>query len=118
MALSWVFEDREDHLVVRLEGEWILPSLFRMLDETAERCREFGHLRVLCDFRNVHGTLAEMTKYLIGARVAEVLKTIKVASLVAPDAHVTGFAPEVAARRGGRLFTTKSLEDARQWLFE
>jgi len=118
MALSWVFEDREDHLVVCLEGEWLLPSLFRMLDETAERCREFGHVRVLCDFRNVRGTLAEMNKYLLGTHVAEALKTIKLAAVVAPDAHVTGFAGNVAARRGGRLLTTKSLEEARQWLLE
>ena len=117
MPLSWVFEDREDHLVVHLEGEWLLPSLFRMLDEIAERCREVGHVRVLCDFRNVRGTLAEMTRYLIGVRVAEVLKTIKLASLVAPDAHVTGFAMRVAERRGGHLLTTKSLEEAHQWLF-
>jgi hypothetical protein len=118
MALRWVFEDREDHLVVHLEGEWLLPSLFLMFDEIAERCREVGHVRVLCDCRNVRGTLAETTKYLVGVRVAEALKTIKLAAVVAPDAHVTGFAGNVAARRGGRLFTTKSLEEARQWLLE
>ena len=118
MALNWVFEDKEDHLVVRLEGEWLLPSLLEMLDEVAERCHEAGHTRVLCDCRNIHGPLAETSKYLIGTRVAEVLKTIKLAVVTAPDAHVTGFAGSVAARRGGHLFTTKSLEDARQWLFE
>ena len=117
MALSWVFEDREDHLVVHLEGEWLLPSLFRMLDEADERCRDVGHVRILCDCRDVHGTLAETTKYLVGARIAEVLRTIKLVAVVAPDAHVTGFAGEVAARRGGRLLTTKSLEEAHQWLF-
>ena len=118
MALYWVFEERKDHLVVNLEGEWLLPSLFRMFDEVAERCREAGYARVLCDCRNVRGTLAETSKYLIGTRVAEALKAIKVAAVVAPDAHVTGFAGNVAARRGGRLLTTKSLEEARQWLFE
>jgi hypothetical protein len=112
-----VFEDREDHLVVYLEGEWLLPSLLRMFDEIAERCREVGHERILCDCRNVRGPLAEMSKYLIGARVAEVLKTKKLAAVVAPDAHVTGFAGNVAARRSGRLLTTKSLEAAREWLF-
>ena len=118
MALDWVFEDREDHLVVRLEGEWLLPSLFRMFDEIAERCREAGYVRVLCDCRNVSGMLAETSKYLIGTRVAEALESIKLAAVVAPDAYVTGFAGDVAARRGGRLFTTKSLEEARRWLLE
>lgn len=118
MALTWVIEDRKDHLLVQLEGEWLLPSLFRMFDEVAGRCREGGHVRVLFDCRNVHGTLAEVSKYLMGTRVAEVLKGIKAAAVAAPDAHVTGFAGSVAARRGGRLFTTKSLEEARQWLFE
>ena len=117
MALSWVFEDREDHLVVRFDGEWLLPSMFRMLDEAAERCREVGYVRILCDFRNVRGTMAEMSKYLVGTRVAEVLKTIKLAAVVAPDAVVTGFAGNVAARRGGRLFATKSIDEALQWLF-
>jgi hypothetical protein len=75
-------------------------------------------VRILCDCRNVRGTLAEMSRYLLGARVAEVLKTIKIAALVAPDALVTGFAARVATRRGGRMLTTKSLEEAHQWLFE
>src|SRR5207302_10105028 len=70
----------------RRSSDLLLPSLFQMLDEIAERCREVGHVRVLCDFRNVRGTLAEMTRYLIGVRVAEVLKTIKLAAVVAPDA--------------------------------
>ena len=118
MALQWVLEDRQDYLLAQLDGEWLLPSLFRMLDEIAERCRENGYVRVLCDCRNVHGPLAEVSKYLLGTRVAEVLPTIKVAAVVAPDAVVTGFAGDVAARRGARLFTTKSLDDARQWLFE
>ena len=118
MALSWVFEEREDHLVVTLEGEWLLPSLFRMFDEIAARCREGGYERVLCDCRKVHGPLAETSKYLIGTRIAERLRAIRLAAVVAPDAHVTGFAGSVAARRGGRLFTTRSLEEARQWLFE
>ena len=35
----------------------------------------------------------------------------------AADAVMTGFTANVAARRGGRLFSTKSIEEARQWLF-
>jgi hypothetical protein len=31
---------------------------------------------------------------------------------------ITGFTERVAASRGGRLFVTKSLDEARQWLFE
>lgn len=118
MALHWVLEDRSDYLLVELEGEWLLPALFQMFDEIAGRCREAGYVRALCDCRNVHGPLAEVSKYLLGTRIAEVLQAIKVAAVVAPDAVVTGFAGDVAARRGARLFVTKSLDDARQWLFE
>lgn len=118
MALHWVFEDRQDHLLVHLEGEWLLPALFQMFDEIAERCRDAGYTRALCDCRNVHGPLAEVSKFLLGTRMAEVLPAIKVAAVVEPDAHVTGFAGDVAARRGARLFTTKSIDDALQWLLE
>jgi hypothetical protein len=118
MSFTWTLEDQPDHLVVRVEGQWQIQSLFQMLDEIAARCREAGYARVLCDLREVRGPLAELSKYLAGARVAEVLKTVKIAALAGPQTMVTGFAAKVAASRGGRLFTTKSEDEARQWLFE
>lgn len=117
MALSWTLDDQADHLLVRVEGSWQLRPIFDLLDEIAGRCRDRGHARVLCDVREVQGPLSEITKYLAGTRIAEGMKTVRFAVLAAPDSIVTGFAGSVAARRGGKLFTTKSEAEARQWLF-
>jgi hypothetical protein len=116
--LSWTFEHQANLLVVHVEGEWHVEELLAMLDEAAERCRDAGYERVLADFRRVRGTVAELSKYLIGTRIAEVLKTIKLAAVGAPSAVITGFTERIAANRGGRLFVTKSIDEARQWLFE
>ena len=117
MSLTWTLEDRADHLLVRARGSWQLQGIFRMLDEMAARCRGAGYGRILLDARDVNGPLAEITRFAAGARVAEVLKTIKVALLAHPDALITGLGSRVAASRGGQLFVTKSEDEARQWLF-
>ena len=118
MSFTWTLEDQPDYLLVRAEGQWQLQGVFRLLDEAARRCRDAGYGRVLIDVRNVTGPLAEISRYAAGARVAEVLRGIRVAVLAHPDTVITGFGVRVAASRGGRLFATKSEDEARQWLFE
>ena len=116
MPLTWTIEDQPDHLVVRGDGDWHLQRIFQILDAVAARCRETGYARVLFDARNVHGPLSEISRYAAAARVAEVLKSVKLAVLAAPDAVITGLGVQVAASRGGKLFVTKSEDEARQWL--
>lgn len=117
MSLTWMLEDQPDHLLVRASGAWQVQGIFRLLDEIAARCRDAGYGRVLLDARDVHEPLAEMTRYAAGARVAEVLKNIKLAVLASPEVLITGLGVRVAASRGGQLFITKSEDEARQWLF-
>ena len=118
MPLTWTLHDQPDHLLVRLEGQWQLQSLLRMIDEMSRRCQERGYMRVLCDLREVRGPLSESDRYLAGSRIAEVMKSTKVAAIAAADTVVTGFGMKVAERRGGRLFVTKNVDEALQWLFE
>ena len=73
--------------------------------------------RVLLDARAVRGPLSELDRYLAGARIASVLQATRVAVLAAPDAVITRFGANVAARRGGQVFPTKDIDEARQWLF-
>jgi hypothetical protein len=117
MPLTWTLEDQPDHLLVHLDGQWQLQSLLKMIDEAGRRCHERGYSRLLCDLRAVRGPLSETDRYLAGTRIAEVLKAVKVAAVVAADAVITGFAGKVAERRGGRLFVTKDIDEALQWLF-
>lgn len=118
MPLSWDFDEDSDCLVAKVRGEWHIQSGLQLIDEMARQCRERGSTRILCDLREVRGPLGEADRYLAGTRVAAALKTLKLAVVAAPDAVVTNFAVNVAERRGGRMFTTKSLEEARRWLFE
>lgn len=117
MALSWEFVDEPDLLFVRVEGEWLIRSTLELIESMGQRCQKGRYGRVLCDMRGVRGPMGELDRYLSGAHVASVLKSIKLA-LVAPlDAVITGFGANVAARRGGHLYSTKDIEEARQWLF-
>ena len=117
MALSWQFDDRPDHLLVVVEGQWHIQSLLRMIDETGVRCRHRSYQRAVIDMREVVGLASEGDRYLAGVRVASALGSTKVAAILRHDAFMTSFAARVAARRGGRLFVTKDPEEARQWLF-
>jgi hypothetical protein len=117
VALSWVFVDESDHLLVRVEGEWQVQSMLKLIDAMGGRCRDRGYSRVLVDARAVRGPLSEPDRYLAGARIASELKSTRVAVLAAPNATITGFGANVAARRGGQLYPTKDIDEARQWLF-
>ena len=117
MPLSWELVDEPDYLLARVEGEWQAQSLLKLIDAIGERCRYHGFSRVLLDARAVRGPLSETDRYLAGTRIASVLTSTRVAVLAAPDALITGFGANVAARRGGRVFPTKDIDEARQWLF-
>ncbi|MEK6373864.1 MAG: hypothetical protein AABO58_14355 [Acidobacteriota bacterium] len=88
-----------------------------MIDDIGWRCRDRGFARVLLDARGVRGPLGEPDRYLGGTRIASVLKAIKLAVLAPAEGLITGFAVKVAASRGGHLFATKDIDEARQWLF-
>ena len=118
MPLTWTFEDQPDHLLVRVDGQWQGQTILSMIDEAGRRCQDRGYTRILFDCRAVRGPLSESDRYLAGTRVAEVLKSAKVAVLAAPDTLITGFGQKVAERRGGRLFATKNIDEALQWLFD
>jgi len=117
MPLSWELVDEPDHLLVRIEGDWQVQSMLKMIEAVGKRCRDRGFARVLLDARAVRGPLSETDRYLAGTRIASVLQSIRVAVLAAPDALITGFGANVAARRGGQLYPTKDIDEARQWLF-
>ena len=117
MPLSWELVDEPDHLLARVEGEWQAQSLLKLIDAIGKRCHHHGFTRVLLDVRAVRGPLSELDRYLAGTRIASVLQTTRVAVLAAPDAVITRFGANVAARRGGYLFPTKDIDEARQWLF-
>lgn len=88
-----------------------------MIEAIGRWCRERGYNRVLCDAREVTGPLSELDRYLSGTRVASVLQSIRFAVLAAPEALITRFGANVAARRGGHLYPTKDIDEARHWLF-
>jgi hypothetical protein len=118
MALHWDFEDQPDHLFVRVDGQWQIQSVLKLIDAIAGRCRDGGHVRVLADCREMRGPVGELDRYLSGTHVASALGPIKLAVVVSADAVITRFGMNVAERRGGRLLSTKSFDEARQWLFD
>ncbi len=117
MPLSWEFHDEKGHLRVHVDGEWQLQSVLKLIEEIGQECRARGYDRVFGDMSTVRGPVAELDRYLSGARVASILGATRLAVVIAPDAILTGFAANLAARRGGRLFATKDADEAAQWLF-
>ncbi|HYM62953.1 MAG TPA: hypothetical protein VEZ11_18850 [Thermoanaerobaculia bacterium] len=117
MPLTWEIEDTPDHLLARVEGSWQIRTLLQLIDEMGRRARLGGHSRIFCDCREVTGMLGEIDRYLAGSHGAYTLGATKLVALVHPDSVVNEFAMKAAARRGGRLFTTKDPEVAREWLF-
>src|SRR5437773_8841848 len=99
MTWHWQIEEQPDHLLVRVEGEWQMQRLLKMLDEVSMVCRQLGYLSVLIDCREVRGHLSEPDRYLAGIRMAEKFGKIRLAALLGRDAAMTKFAERVAVAR-------------------
>ena len=116
MTWHWQIEEQPDHLLVRVEGEWQMQRLLKMLDEVSVVCRQLGYLSVLIDCREVRGHLSEADRYLSGTRMAEKFGKIRLAALLSKDAAMTKFAERVAVARGAAVLVTKDPDEAQRWL--
>ena len=114
--MQWTIEDAPDHLLVTIEGDWILSSVLTMLDEVGRECRGRGYQRVLLDCRGVGGLVTEGDKFVAGSRLAERFGSTRVAGLFSPAVRITGFGGKVAAKRGGKFFATADMNDALRYL--
>src|SRR5262249_24640672 len=116
MPMQWSIEDAPDHLLVKVEGDWLLTLALKMLDEVGKACRTRGYNRVLIDCRAQGGLINEMDKFVAGSRIAQRFGATRVAAVFSPGLRITGFARKVAARRGGNLFVTIDMDEAQRYL--
>jgi len=114
--VQWTIEEAPDQLLVRIEGVWVLPLALKMFDEVERVCRERGYARILLDCREAEGLIAEDDKFLAGSRVAQRFGSARIAAVFSPGTRITGFAGNVAARRGGELFVTDDMAEAQRYL--
>ena len=114
--MQWTFEDAPDHLLITVEGDFLLQPVLRLLDEIRQECRSRGYDRVLVDCRTMGGLVSEGDKFVFGSRLAERLGAVRVAAVFSPGVTITGFAMRVAARRGGKFFGTTEMNDALRYL--
>lgn len=116
MPMRWNIEDASDHLLIRAEGEWHSQSILKIIDDAARASKESGQTRILFDCRQVYGHLAENDRYLLGVRVADRLRHVRVAVLVNENTFVNRRGINAAQRRGAEMFATTDMEEALQWL--
>ena len=114
--MHWTIEDAPDPLFVRVEGEFVLSSALKMFDEVERVCRARGSERILIDWRAASGLIAEDDKFLGGTRIAERFGSARIAMVFSAGLRITGFAGNVAARRGGNLFVTDDIAEAESYL--
>ena len=114
--MQWTIDEAPEQLQVRVEGEFILSSALKMFDEVERVCRARGCDRVLLDLREASGLIAEDEKFLSASRVAQRFGSARVAAVFSSGPRITGFAGNVAARRGGNLFVTDDINEAQSFL--
>ena len=114
--MHWIIDDVPGHLLVTVEGEWLVRQALQMFDEVERICRARGCERGLLDFRASTGLVSESEKFLAGSDVAHRFEAARVAAVFSPGARITGFAENVAARRGGSLLVTDDMTEAERYL--
>jgi len=114
--VQWTIEEEPDYLRVAVEGEFVLSAALKMFDEAERVSRAGGYERILIDCRAAAGLIAEDEKFLAGTRVAQRFGSARVAAVFSPGPRITGFAGNVAARRGGNLFVTDDVKEAESFL--
>ena len=114
--MQWNIEEAPDHLLVTVEGEWLLAPILKMLDEVARESGTRGYDSVLFDCRAVAGLAAEADKFVIGSRVAARFGKTRVAAVFNTSLRLTQFAARVAENRGGNICVTHEMDEALRYL--
>ena len=114
--MQWTIEEAPDRLIVIVDGEFVLSTALKMVDEVERVGRARGYDRILIDCRTAAGLIAEDDKFLTGTRIAQRFGSARVAVVFSPGPRITGFAGNVAARRGGSLLVTDDINEALRYL--
>lgn len=119
MRLEYRFTEANGYLLADVTGEWELQAARGLIDSIAAECRGRNHDRVLADCLHVEvsGFVLDFERFVLGQRVAEKLRHIRMATLF-PAEQITKFAESVANQAGATLLVTSNRDEALRWLLE
>ena len=116
MSLSFQVEHRENHSVVRIDGDPSLGQFLSFLQLMGVETAAFPHRRVLFDLRGVRTLTSFTDHYAVGEEAARQLGHLqRIASLVPPD-RVTRASEKTAQQAGANLRVFTDEGEALAWL--
>ncbi len=117
MAEPWYIEDMGDFLLVKVTGTYSgVPFADTAIAAITDQCRALQRWRVLIDLRDMHGSVPNIDRFLLGKHAANAWgRRIKVAVITHPE-RMTRFFENVAVNQGGNVRTFTDRNEAQAWL--
>ena len=117
MSLEIISTINDDHLKIKLVGDYDFLELMRLIEKVETMAKHADRDLVLIDAREMNGRMTESEKFFAGAKIAEVYGSrIKLAGIMKAG-EVTKLGEMAAVNRGARLLITESETEAIDWLF-
>lgn len=120
MALHVEYQNKDEHLEVQVEGEWILEDIENLIDEIKQRAIKGSFEKILIDARELKAPTqnAYMTRFYTGQQISKVLRPPMRVAAVSKSEIMAG-ETEMAARNRGAIFVVfTDVQDAINWLLQ
>lgn len=117
MKSQYVFEKKENYLLLVLSGEYDKEDFMLYPKIVAEACEKENVARVLVNCLSLKGTdVPTMDRFFVAEHIAGLLGSKVKLAVVWPKEHINKFAETVALNRGSLIKVVDSVETAQQWL--
>ena len=111
MNFTLSFEEADNYLVARAEGEWTSSTLRQAIRDTANMANERGFTRVLADTRDLAAPKTEFSRFLAGEDASKYFGPFIKVAVVYPM-------ETVAVNRSANVAVFSDIDEALSWLIQ
>ena len=119
MELGLSIEERDNYLLIQVEGEWTRDSIKLGMEDVAREAKERGYTHILLDIRKLSTPKKSFYRFLAGEYAAEVWSDpVKLRVAVFRNEVIDKFGENAAKNRGADLIVVSDIDEALAWLLE
>ncbi|MBT8281783.1 MAG: hypothetical protein KJO16_09405 [Muriicola sp.] len=117
MVSSYSVENKEDHLVIIVEGNYDYWEFLEYPHQILKTCKEYECDKVLVDLSSVKSEeIALIELFFLGEKIAKVLGKRVMLALIWKRESLSDFLVDVATNRSARLKVFDTVKRAEYWL--
>ncbi len=119
LKCTYTFENKRDHLVLKITGSYIFQDFIKMPEIILQACESHENYKVLLLGEELKDTDAStIDRFFIGEKIAEVLRSKVKLAVVWPPDHMTKLTENVAVNRAAYMRMFVEPIEAKKWLLD